>query len=207
MGEARRRGTAEQRVKEAIARDKAKLYRAMGINLTSPEDQALRTTLDAFLAHLDEGEWESRKSAIVERLETTKATTLWATRPIRDQQDEIGWYLMLAELALTDPLCQETNQAARTLPFLTAIGKALAHRERVERLDEKIKEVVGDFRHSPDGVLFEILVALTYAGHGWNVRAVSSPKRNTGVNELKLMAYESWPAFVRTPPAVCASCA
>jgi RimJ/RimL family protein N-acetyltransferase len=37
------------------------------------------------------------------------------------------------------------------------------------------------------------------------VRAVSSPKRNTRFNELRLKACESWPRSARTPPAGYAS--
>ena len=36
-------------------------------------------------------------------------------------------------------------------------------------------------------------------------RAVSSSKRNTLLNELRLRACESWPGSARTPPAGCAS--
>lgn len=36
-------------------------------------------------------------------------------------------------------------------------------------------------------------------------RAVSSPKRNTRFNELRMKACESWPRSARTPPAGYAS--
>ena len=64
-------------------------------------------------------------------------------------------------------------------------------------------------------VLFDVFapykftsVLTAYKGSALNISgAVSSPKCNTWVNELRTTVCERWPGSARTPPAGCASCA
>ena len=42
----------------------------------------------------------------------------------------------------------------------------------VKGLDRKLDELVRDYRQEPDGVLFEVLVALAYAEAGWEVTLI-----------------------------------
>lgn len=176
MGEARRRGTKEERQIKATIEAKAKLYEKSGlINPEMPENIALKCFYDVFLNNMKEGEWKSRKKAIIARISQGENTKRLAeTSPIRDKVDEIGWYLLLTELALTDPLCLETNQAARALPFIYGIGSKWQYKTRVQGIEDKIHEALNKQKNNPDGILFEMLIALSYASLGWEVELLKT---------------------------------
>lgn len=169
MGEARRRGTYRERAEAAIKRNKAQL--AKGITDIDPENAALlRIGLTAFLNQLSPDVWRSRRESIVEDLKgVTVAKELAQAPSIRVPRDEIGWYLFLCQQALEDPLCLDVSQASRALPFFVAIGDRWKHAGKVYGLDRKILEVLHDRKAEPDGLIFEILVALSYAECGWDV--------------------------------------
>jgi hypothetical protein len=174
MGQARKRGTFEARRDAAIKRNKALLVEEMGGGRDKETTERLRTGLTAFLCHLSPEDWAVRKGLIVERL--TAATKIGAERvelsstpPIRDREDEIGWYLFLCEQALDDPLCVDVNQAARALPFLAGIGERWVYAPKVNGLGRKIEYALRAGKKDADGYIFEILVALSYAAAGWRV--------------------------------------
>ena len=84
------------------------------------------------------------------------------------------------EQALDDPLCLEVNQAARALPFFVGIGERLQYANRVSGLGGKIEDVLTKYKSDPDGLIFEILVALSYAASGWEVQFLDEqPPRKT----------------------------
>ncbi|MDB5875374.1 MAG: hypothetical protein JWQ07_4816 [Ramlibacter sp.] len=153
------------------ASEKAAFYEASGmIRPESEENKALAALLAKFLGFMTHDEWSRRKACMLERISTTQDKVALKDAPaIRDETDEIAWYLYLAETAISDPLCLETNQAARALPYLVAIGQHLVAGVKVAGLDRKIKEVLAGKRSMPDGALFEMLVALSYAQSGWHV--------------------------------------
>ncbi|WP_186208240.1 hypothetical protein [Burkholderia gladioli] len=169
MGEARRRGTREDRARDAIRRNKADFARSMGL-MDAPGRVLLQAGLKPFLDSMSPSEWADRRAAIVDSLkEHPAATSLSESLPVRVQNDEMGWYLFLCQQAIEDPLCTEINQAQRALPFFAGLGARWPHAHRVTGLDRKIKALLKDYRKEPDGLLFEILVALSYATSGWDV--------------------------------------
>jgi hypothetical protein len=184
MGEARKRGTYDQRRKLAVRRNKDLLIEKMG-GRDHAEDQWLRTALEAFLAQLSPEDWKARKAALVERMKAVtktrpKRVELSSAPSIRDREDEIVWYLFLCELALDDPMCMDVNQAGRALPFFAGIGERWGYSDKVQGLDQKVRETLKEGRKDPDGHLFEILVALSYAAKGWQVELIPpSPPRKT----------------------------
>ena len=114
--------------------------------------------------------WRARRESIVQHLKGITVAKGFAQAPsVRVPADEVGWYLFLAQQALEDPLCLDVNQASRALPFIVGIGDRWKHAARVQGLDRKIKEVLNDRKAEPDGLIFEILVALSYAERGWEV--------------------------------------
>lgn len=177
MGEAKRRGTYQQRAAFAHERDKSAALSKLGHDPTSPNMAALRAAIDLFTGVLGDGVWSKRRAAIVEQLKTLPgAEALQHTDAIRVRADEICWYLFLAEQALNDPLCIDTGQSQRCLPFLAAIGKRIQFASRVTGLRDKLIECLGTYKADPDGTLFEINVALAYAEAGWAVTFIPSTR-------------------------------
>lgn len=169
MGEARRRGTFATRKSSAIKQNKTKIVEIMG-GRDARDDAVLRAGITPFLARLTPEAWDLRRQHILDALrEVDQGTELEKARPIRVQDDEIAWYLFLCEQALDDPLCLDVNQLARAAPFFAGIGERWAHAARVKGIEPKMDEALHQYRNQPDGVLFEILVALSYAAKGWDV--------------------------------------
>lgn len=175
MGEAKSRGGYEQRKSEAQRNAKAEFARQLHKN--DPQTAAnLRAGLNLFLSHLGQ-QWEKRRSEIVKSLQALSALrsgpeNLETTPPVRIQEDEMGWYLYLCEQSLDDPLCVEVAQAQRCTPFISAIGAKLVHAPAVKGLDRKVDELLSHYKSNPDGLIFEILVALAYAEQGWDVELI-----------------------------------
>ena len=169
MGEARRRGSRRERKESAIARKKALLIEAMGGR--DPEsDKALRAGLDLLKERLSDKDWAERRAKIISFLnDIPTRLDLASAKSIRVRDDEIGWYIFLAEQALDDPLCLDVNQAARNLPFISSLGKKVAYRRKIKGLDVKLEELLGKFKSQPDGLIFELLTAFSYAAEGWDV--------------------------------------
>lgn len=169
MGEARRRGTWHQRRAAAIKRRKRTLVEALGGH-NARDDEMLRSGIEPFLERMPKEDWARRRSALIAHLKgLTEGTELEKAQPIRVQHDEIAWYLFLAEQALENPLCVDVSQAARNLPIIASLGERWQHRHRVSGLDAKLDEILGKHKSDPDGLLFEVLVALSYAAKEWDV--------------------------------------
>lgn len=169
MGQAKQRGSLEERKHAAIKRNKNLIVEKMG-GRDEHIMAVLRTGIEPFISQLSKEEWQERRRLIIESLKShPKFTGLEKAKPIRVREDEIGWYLFLCEQTLDDPLCLESSQAQRILPFFAGIGERWAHAGNVAGLDRKIKELLTDYMSAPDGVIFEILVALSYAEKGWSV--------------------------------------
>lgn len=170
MGEAKRRGTPAARKTAAIKRHKREFVDSLGPR-DPHHDRMLRRGLDILLSKMRDGEWTARRAAIVAALQPLdeQGPELATASPVRVQFDEIGWYMFLCEQALEDPLCMDVSQAARALPFVHALGRQLDYAVRVTGLDDKLRELVTRYKSDPDGVIFEVLVALAYAEQGWEV--------------------------------------
>lgn len=174
MGEARRRGSFDERREAAIRREKEKLLSLLG-HKDEKMDAALRAGVAPFLARLSSEEWHTRRSQVLETLnQVDQGTELAKAKPIRVQDDEIIWYLFLCQQALEDPLCMDVSQAARAAPFFAGIGMRWTHAHRVKGLDRKIDEILHEYRKDPDGLIFEMLVALAYAEKGWEVELLDA---------------------------------
>lgn len=176
MGEASRRGVRDQRVAEAKKAARQKAAQELFGGSLHEYDEALRSVLTALISQVGEEAWVERRRAIVLSLQelTASAPSLAEAKPIRIRDDEIAWYMLLAELALEDPLCLEVSQAARALPFLTGIGLNWTSAERIAGLPEKLSELVGAYKSDPDGLIFELLVAFAYAAQGWLVEFIET---------------------------------
>ena len=169
MGQARRRGSKKERQRAAIARNKQQLMEAVG-GRDRESDKVLSAGLDLLKERLTEAEWAERRGKIIAFLDDIPGNPdLANAKSIRFKDDEIGWYIFLAEQALHDPLCQDVNQAARNLPFIASLGRKVAYRHGVMGLEAKLDELLGKYKSQPDGIIFEILTAFSYAAEGWEV--------------------------------------
>ncbi len=185
MGDARRRGSFEERRKNAVKRDKAEFVSKLGERDEVRLSQ-LRMGIDPFLNALGKEAWKARRTKMLAALPKRQETNdLADAKPIRVQEDEIAWYLFLCEQAIDDPLCVEINQLARTAPFFAGIGARWQHAHRVQGIEGKIKEVLHKYAKEPDGVVFEILVALSYAEAGWSVEMLA-PNTTTKSPDLRV---------------------
>lgn len=172
MGEASRRGTREMREIEAIRRNKAELVNHLG-DIDDKGRSTLAVGLLAFLSRMSPEQWKARREGILNSLRTRPTeTSLEKTSSIRVRDDEIGWYLFLCDQAINDPLFTDVSQSQRALPFFVGIGARWQYAHRVIGLDRKIDELLTDYRQDPDGVLFELNVALAYAAAGWDVELI-----------------------------------
>lgn len=169
MGQAKRRGSFEERKQAAIKRNKDLIVEEIG-GRDEHLMAKLRTGIAPFLSQLSKEEWQTRRTQIIESLKGhPEFTSLEKAKPIRVREDEIGWYLFLCEQTLEDPLCVESSQAQRVLPFFAGMGERWDHAEKVKGLERKTRELLTKYKAAPDGIIFEILVALSYAAKGWNV--------------------------------------
>lgn len=169
MGEARRRGAFEERKKAAIKRNKMKLVSLIGGG--DPQcDKDLRAGIAPFLRLMSADKWQRRRGDILDAIRNIEqGVELERAKPIRVREDEIGWYLFLCEQAMDDPLCMDVSQVARAAPFFAGIGTRWQYANNVVGLENKIREILHKAKSNPDGPIFEILVALSYAAKGWSV--------------------------------------
>lgn len=173
MGEARRRGTFDERKRSAIKRNKNALISLLG-ERDSQADEQLRTGIAPFLSLMSAGKWQRRRGDIIDAINNIEqAVKLENSKPIRVKEDEIGWYLFLCEQALEDPICMDISQVARAAPFFAGIGSRWKYAHRVSGLDKKIRQILHKAKSNPDGLIFEILVALSYAAQGWDVELLA----------------------------------
>lgn len=118
--------------------------------------------------------WQRRRSALATRfgarLKPDPRTTPDEGVSVRDIDDEIAWYLYLAEISIADPPALETDQGNRVMPYFSAIGRKLDAIRAIngveERLDRMLRAVK---KQDPDQAIFELLVGSTYVEEGWGV--------------------------------------
>jgi len=169
MGEARLRGTFVERKMAALNREKAKLLKGRG-DIDEREAAALHAGITPFLLRMTGEEWQKRRANIIDLLKgINKGSDLERVKPIRVREDEIAWYLFLCKQALEDPMCLDVSQISRAAPFFCGIGERWQYAKHVKGIEKKIDDLLKKYKTSPDGLIFEILVALSYAEKGWEV--------------------------------------
>lgn len=179
MGEAMRRGSAAERRRLAIRRNKDLIVRERG-GADERGQALLRAGLQPFLDRMSADQWHRRRKTILDQLRARPAQTdLEKATSVRVREDEIGWYLFLCQQALEDPMCTDISQAQRALPFFAGIGARWQHAPKVRGLARKLDELLGDYKKEPDGLIFEILVALSYAACGWEVELLAEQPTKT----------------------------
>lgn len=173
MGEARRRGSRAQRAAEAIKRNKRALMEHLGRRSDDPFHVALKVALNAFLSRLTPEQWQLRRAAVLDSLNSRlDGHNLAQAHSIRVREDEMGWYIFLCEQAIEDPFCTDESQSQRILPFFAGLGFRWQHAHSITGIERKLDEMLHDYRKQPDGHFFELLVALSYAQSGFQVELI-----------------------------------
>lgn len=187
MGEARKRGTYDERRAAAICRGKAMLTEMAG-GRDPVLDTRLRAGIAPFFARFAPDEWGQRRAAIIAALKgQSEGSGLQKAGSIRIKDDEIAWYLFLAEQALNDPFNTDISQSQRTLVYFAGIGSRWEYAHRVCGLEAKLDEIIHTYKSSPDGGIFELCVALGYASKGWDVEFIPT-QRGAGVKTPDMVA-------------------
>ena len=153
--------------------------------MENSDEAAIRRALDWFLEPLEPAEWDRRKDDIEGHLESVVAPRssreeAGIPAPVSISFDQIGWYLYLAETALTDVTKCDPTQAARVLPILQRIGTDLEQLTQIEGVEEKRYKLLNSGATDADSVLFEMLVALLWKRNGWSnvsLLTVSPPEK------------------------------
>jgi hypothetical protein len=120
--------------------------------------------------------WRSRRDDIAKRHRERRMPN--SSSPIegvsiRDTVDEFGWYLYLAEQSIADPPSIDSDQSARVLPYLSALGRKLDSISSIQGVDIRLDRLVRvEKQRDPDQAIFELLVGATYAEEGWAVVAL-----------------------------------
>ncbi|MCG9053522.1 restriction endonuclease [Laribacter hongkongensis] len=182
MGEAKKRGNRELRVTEAIKRNKNAFVRAIGVvDDNDPVRHMLQAGLKPFMDRMTKEQWQARRARLLDALRAHPANTtkLTEAQSVRVREDEMGWYLFLCEQELEDPMCNDSSQALRILPFFAGLGCRWQYAHRVAGIEKKLDALLKDYRKEPDGLLFELLVALSYAAEGWDVEFIDEGQRKT----------------------------
>lgn len=87
--------------------------------------------------------------------------------PLYDPADTIAWYIFQAQTFATDRAFWTPDGVMRAVPYLTRLGKELPLLLTIPHVEERASRMMLAERQQPDGILFELLVALAYRRGGW----------------------------------------
>lgn len=105
-------------------------------------------------------------------------------------EDRGGWYLFLAESWIDHISDYEPAQGSRVIPLFQTLGSGFDLLMQVEGVEEHARRIlVGDVK-SPDGALFELLVALAYKRAGWPVVRFVEERKDAKTPDLIVMSDE-----------------
>ncbi len=110
----------------------------MSTTVENTPDPNIEAAYRWLLSYLPSVEWEARRAAIEQYLEAIfepEAPSAADYHRLIGPEDQIGWYLYLAETSLYEPRQTEVNQAARILPILCRLGSELNLLRRIGGID------------------------------------------------------------------------
>lgn len=135
-----------------------------------------------FLSLISKEDWRIRKSAIEARITIEERTSAPFSESldkgtlIAIKDDQIGWYLYLAELYLKEPHKYEFFQGARIIPVFKRLGQDFDLLMQIGGVTKKIRNLIKTRKSEADALLFEVLTALMWARNGWDVRFLEESK-------------------------------
>lgn len=168
MGEAKKRGTYEQRKETSQVRKLKKLTEEM-IDFSDPNMFYLKIGYEFLKDKLHPNDWIKRRQAIIEYLKDRPVDYSSPNGKIRFTNDETSWYIFLCEEFFRNPLLTNPSQMSRIAPWIISLGKSVDELKKLDGIENKLKDLIKKYKGNPDGTLFELLIAATYLKQGYTV--------------------------------------
>jgi len=137
------------------------------------ESEMYQVGLRALLGAMSDEDWALRRTRFEDwrNLPSSPSSDPYPSTP-RPADDEFGWYVFTGEVAINDPHALDPDEAARVLPILIGLADRWQYASNITGLEQRLADLAGARRASPDNGLFEIAVALAYAARGLNVTLI-----------------------------------
>lgn len=124
---------------------------------------------------LGAGEWARRRAALVERI-LAKESVINLKAPIEPQlfvppEDDIDWYILVAELAYDSPYSDCSYSSTRIYPYAMVLGAFSDLLLRIPNVEPILDKMLAN-NSKPETQLFELLTAAFYLKNGYEVSFV-----------------------------------
>ena len=121
---------------------------------------------------LGQDAWATRRAALVGRI-WEKESEIDLTRPIEPQlfvppEDDIDWYILVAELSHDFPYSDSAYSSRRIYPYLMAIGAFSEQLKKVPNIGRVLDKMLAN-NSKPETQIFELLTASFYLKNGYEV--------------------------------------
>lgn len=116
--------------------------------------------------------WAKRRAAYVDRIRA-KESIIDLTMPIEPQlfvplEDDINWYILVAELAYDSPYSDCAYSSDRIYPYAKAIGAFADQLRKVPNVNGVLHKMLAN-NTKPETQIFELLTASFYLKNGYEV--------------------------------------
>lgn len=98
--------------------------------------------------------------------------------PSHDRADAAAWMVFQGETFGDDRRYSLIDEAARIAPYLIRLGQELDVLRAIPGAEERAARMLTRDRRQPEPGLYELLVALAWRRHGWNVAFVPEDRRH-----------------------------
>ena len=163
----------------------------------TPIDPDVARSYNWLKSFLNTEEWESRKFRIENYLNNVlevkiareNATEL---KPVAIYDDQIGWYLYLAEMYLYHPHKYEPIQGARVIPIFKRMGIDFDIIQSIRGINCRVRDLLFPNRKNADSGLFELLTGLLWARNGWEVHFIEEDPTRKTPDFRAILKGEEW---------------
>lgn len=116
--------------------------------------------------------WATRRAAFVERIRA-KESKIDLSKPIEPQlfvpaEDDIDWYILVAELAYDVPYSDCPYSSDRIYPYAKAIGAFSTQLRKIPNVEGVLDKMLAN-KAKPETQIFELLTASFYLRNGYEV--------------------------------------
>lgn len=160
-----------------------------------PDDPAVRRFTEWLKSLIPKEEWAERRLAHFFAMYGAGMPVARERRPdlpfvFNAGEDRGGWYLFLAESWIDHIGDYEPAQGSRVIPLFQMLGAHFDLLMQIEGVEEHARRIlVGDAK-SPDGAVFELLVALAYKRAGWPTVRFVEERKDAKTPDLIVMSDE-----------------
>lgn len=157
--------------------------------------QAIEAAYGLFIDLMGVDEWERRRVPVLDYVRQVyrPSESYQQARRLTDEgsrisydHDPMVWYLLLAKALLEQAPEYDYSQGARILPIFKRLGEDIELLQQIGGVDVKLQKLVARNEHYPDGVLFELLVALAYKRNEWSLVEFLSEDSSARTPDIKV---------------------